>query len=108
PRATLFERLPAHRTRRLETFTAFELELSDPELGRHTVELGAGARHRSLDRALIDDEQQLPGFDHLAFFEMHRFEITGDPRAHFDALLGDETPGVLVPLGDIAEDRLGD
>ena len=54
----------------------------------------------------IDDEQQVALFDELAVLEMDFGQITADPRADLDIFLGGELPGVLVPLDELALDRL--
>ena len=56
----------------------------------------------------IDLEQQVALLDHRALAEVHRFEVPADPRPHLDGVHRLEACRVLVPVGELALDRMGD
>ena len=69
-------------------------------------QLGARLLQRALERALVDDEQQIALLDPLPVLETHLGEVAGDARAHLHRLDRVEAARVLVPLHDLALHRL--
>ena len=81
-----------------------EVGVLHPGLGGEQLRLGL--LQRALERPRIDDEQQVALLDGLAVLEVHLGEIARDARAHLDRLDGVEAARVLVPLDDLARQRL--
>ena len=95
--------LPLH-----QRLAAHDVEVGVLHLGLGRKQLGLRLLQRALERPRIDHEQQVALLDGLAVLEVHLGEIAGDARAHLDGLDRVEAAGVLVPLDDLALQRLGD
>ena len=87
---------------------AIELALGKFDLGARIRKLAVGLLGDGLERAGIDDVEQIAGMDHVAVLELDAGDEAADPGADLDLLDRLEPAGELVPIGDGALDRLRD
>ena len=84
------------------------LEPGQLEPGLRLPDLRLGPVDRRLVGPGVDDEQDLVLLDDLAVLEADLLDIARDPGADLDPLHRLEAAGELVPLGELAGQRLGD
>src|SRR6266446_9565534 len=77
---------------------------AEPGVGERAIGLGTAERRRI--GAVVDRKQDVALPDDGAVLEVDRLEKTSDSRANLDGIDGVEARRELVPLGDLANERL--
>ena len=82
--------------------------MASSDLGARVGELAVGLLGDRLERAGIDQIEQVAGMDDVAVLELDTGDEAADPRPDLDLLDRLEPAGEFVPVGDGALDRLRD
>src|SRR4029077_16982045 len=95
-----------HRLALYQERDARQVLLREVDARVRLLEITLGAVELRLVGARIDLEQEVALLDQRALAEWHQFEVATDARAHLDRVHRLESRGVLVPVGQIALDRM--